>query len=216
MHRQIDNFTDPALRYPMQVRRPFIFIQNPNALKNWLAATGSETKILYDINNIDQKITPENATLLIQLSELASQETIRQLCQQNFNVLAFSDQPSTKEGIQLFKAGVKGYLNTHASVERIQKALSTIESGNIWLGQAIMQAMIGQIGQTPIKNDDWKKLLTNRENQVVNQVLNKKSNLEIAKLLGITERTVKSHLHNVFEKLNVSDRLALALRVHNW
>jgi len=216
MHRQINNFTDTTLRPPMHMRRPFIFIQNPNALKNWLAAVGSEAKILYDLNNLDQKTSPENATLLIQLSEKANQEIIRQLCQQNFNILAFSDRPSTEEGIQLFKAGVKGYLNTHASVERIQKALLTIESGSIWLGQSIMQAMIGQIGQTPIKNDGWKKLLTNRENQVVNQVLNKKSNLEIAKLLGITERTVKSHLHNVFEKLNVSDRLALALKVHNW
>ncbi|MCF6345235.1 MAG: response regulator transcription factor [Thiomicrorhabdus sp.] len=198
------------------MKRPFIFIQNPNALKNWLAAAGSETKILYDLNNLDQKITPANATLLIQLSEKANQETVLQLCQQNFNILAFSDHPSTEEGIQLFKAGVKGYLNTHASVERIQKALSTIESGSIWLGQAIMQTMIGQVGQTPMKNNDWKNLLTNRENQVVDQVLNKKSNLEIATLLGITERTVKSHLHNVFEKLHVSDRLGLALKVHNW
>lgn len=216
MHSQIDNFTDATLRPPMQIKRSFVFIQNPNALKNWLSAAGSEAKILYDLKALDHKNIPANATLLIQLSEKASQETIRQLCQQNFNILAFSDQPSTEEGIQLFKAGVKGYLNTHASVERIQQALSTIESGSVWLGHSIMQAMIGQVGQTPIKNDDWKKLLTNRENQVVNQVLNKKSNLEIAKLLGITERTVKSHLHNVFEKLNVSDRLALALKVHNW
>ena len=40
------------------------------------------------------------------------------------------------------------------------------------------------------------------------------SNAQIADALGITERTVKAHLSAVFEKLEVTDRLQLALRVH--
>ena len=200
----------------MQMKLPLIFTQNPNALKNWLTATGSETKVLYDLHTLNHKFSSQKVILLIQLSNKINQETIAKLCLQHFDLLVFSDMPSTKEGIQLFKAGVKGYLNTNASVERIQQALTTIESGSIWLGQSIMQAMIGQVGQSPIKNNDWQKHLTNRENQVVEQVLNKKSNQEIANTLGITERTVKSHLQNTFKKLNVSDRLALALKIHNW
>ncbi|WP_341643525.1 helix-turn-helix domain-containing protein [Thauera sp. SDU_THAU2] len=39
------------------------------------------------------------------------------------------------------------------------------------------------------------------------------SNKEVARLLGITERTVKAHLGAIFEKLGVRDRLQLALRV---
>ncbi|MCF6298787.1 MAG: response regulator transcription factor [Thiomicrorhabdus sp.] len=198
------------------MKRPLIFIQNPNALKNWLTACGSDAKILYDLDTLSQKFTPSNVILLVHLSDKVNQEKITHLCQQNLDVLAFSDKPSTTEGIQLFKKGIKGYLNTHASADRIQQALSTINSGSIWLGSAIMQAMIGQVGLSPIKNSDWKKQLTPRETQVVEQVLNKKSNQEIADALNITERTVKSHLHNVFEKLQVSDRLALALKIHNW
>ena len=200
----------------MQIKRPLIFMQNPNALKNWLTASGSDAKILYDLEALDQKYSPSKVILLIQLSDKVTQIGISQLCQQHFDVLIFSDKPSTTEGMQLFKKGIKGYLNTHATASRIQQALATISSGSIWLGPAIMQAMIGQVGMAPIKNNEWKKLLTHRESQVTEQVLNKKSNQEIANILGITERTVKSHLHNVFEKLQVSDRLALALKVHNW
>lgn len=200
----------------MHMKLPLISTQNPNALKNWLTASGSEAKILYDLNTLDQKFSPPKVILLIQLSDKINQKQILELCQQRFDLLIFSDTPSTEEGIQLFKIGIKGYLNTNASVERIQQALTTIESGSIWLGQSIMQAMIGQVGKSPIKNNDWKKQLTHRENQVVEQVLNKQSNQEIAKILDITERTVKSHLHNTFKKLNVSDRLALALKIHNW
>ncbi|VAW47742.1 hypothetical protein MNBD_GAMMA04-2303 [hydrothermal vent metagenome] len=200
----------------MQMKRPLIFMQNPNALKSWLTACGSDAKILYDLETLDQRFSPSNVILLVQLSDKATQIDILQLCQQQFDVLIFSDKPSTSEGIQLFKKGIKGYLNTHATASRIQQALATINSGSIWLGSTIMQAMIGQVGQSSIKNNEWKKLLTQRENQVTEQVLNKKSNQEIASLLGITERTVKSHLHNIFKKLQVSDRLALALKIHNW
>jgi len=200
----------------MHMKRPLIFIQNPNALKNWLTACGSDAKILYDLDTLGQKFSPSDVTLLVHLSDKVSQEKIAHLCQQNFDLLAFSDQPSTEEGTQLFKKGIKGYLNTHASADRIQQALSTISSGSIWLGSAIMQAMIGQVGRSSIKNSDWKKQLTPREIQVVELVLSQKSNQEVADTLSITERTVKSHLHNVFKKLQVSDRLALALKIHNW
>jgi len=200
----------------MHMKLPLISTQNPNALKNWLTASGSEAKVLYDLKALNQKYSPLKVILLIQLSDKINPQQIAELCQQRFDLLVFSDTPSIEEGIQLFKVGIKGYLNTSASVERIQQALTTIESGSIWLGQSIMQAMIGQVGRSPIKNNDWKKLLTHRENQVVEQVLNKQSNQEIAKTLNITERTVKSHLHNTFKKLNVSDRLALALKIHNW
>lgn len=200
----------------MQMKRPLIFINSPNALKNWLTACGSDAKILYDLETLSQEFSYSDVILLIHLSSNMNPEKISLLCQQGFDVLAFSDRPSTTEGIELFKKGIKGYLNTHATADRIQQALTTINSGSIWLGSEIMQAMIGQVGQSPIKSSDWKKELTPREIQVVEQVLNKKSNQEIAETLSITERTVKSHLHNVFEKLQVSDRLALALKIHNW
>ncbi len=198
------------------MKRPLIFIQTPNALKNWLSACGSDAKVLYELDTLNQRFHSDNVILLIQLSEQATPETLKQLSQQGFNILAFSDDPSNQEGLELFKLGIKGYLNTHATVERIQQALNTIEAGSIWLGQSIMQAMIHQVEQTPIKNEDWKTRLTARENQVVEQILKMKGNREIARDLDITERTVKSHIHNIFEKLNVSDRLALALRIHNW
>lgn len=198
------------------MKRALIFVQNPNALKNWLSANGSDSKILTDLESLDQRFDTSNVILLIQLSEKVDQTVLSKLSQQHFDILAFSDKPSNAEGIQLFKLGIKGYLNTHASASRIQQAIITIEAGSIWLGSSIMQAMIEKIGQTAIKNSGWKTLLTHRENQVVKLVLEKKSNLEISGELDITERTVKSHLHNTFEKLNVSDRLALALRIHNW
>jgi DNA-binding NarL/FixJ family response regulator len=57
--------------------------------------------------------------------------------------------------------------------------------------------------------------LTSREVMVAEQVARGASNREIAEALEITERTVKAHLSAIFEKLEVRDRVQLALRMNN-
>ena len=198
------------------MKRPLIFVQDPNALKNWLIACGSDSKILYDLENLHERFNPADVTLLIQLSERATHSQITKLTEQKFDILLFSDEPTNTEGLSFFKTGIKGYLNTFATPDRIKQALTTIEAGSIWLGQTIMNAMIGDLTKQNSSNNDWQKLLTERELQVVNLVLETNSNKDIATQLEITERTVKSHMHNVFEKFEVSDRLALALKIKNW
>jgi DNA-binding NarL/FixJ family response regulator len=56
-----------------------------------------------------------------------------------------------------------------------------------------------------------KPLLSDREKQVVQLVVQGYWNREIGQKLFISEQTVKNHLHNLFNKLGVSDRLELAL-----
>ena len=56
-----------------------------------------------------------------------------------------------------------------------------------------------------------KPLLSDREKQIVQLVANGSRNREISEKLFISEQTVKNHLHNIFDKLGVSDRLELAL-----
>jgi DNA-binding NarL/FixJ family response regulator len=61
---------------------------------------------------------------------------------------------------------------------------------------------------------DWAAPLTERERQVAQAVAAGASNKEIARQLGITERTIKAHTGAIFEKLAVRDRLQLSLLVH--
>jgi DNA-binding NarL/FixJ family response regulator len=58
-----------------------------------------------------------------------------------------------------------------------------------------------------------KPLLSDREKQVVLLVVQGHCNREIGQKLFLSEHTVKNHLHNLFDKLGVSDRLELALYV---
>ena len=58
--------------------------------------------------------------------------------------------------------------------------------------------------------------LSQREREIIVLIAQGYKNKEIAEKMFITEQTVKNHLHNVFDKLGVSDRLELALyAIHN-
>jgi DNA-binding NarL/FixJ family response regulator len=197
------------------MKRPLIFVQDPNALKNWLTACGTDSKVLYDLDRLDERFTANECIVLIQLSDLANIDQVKRI-QQKFDVLLFSNTPSTTEGLALFQLGIKGYLNTFATVERIEQALAAISAGSIWLGSDILQKMIQSVTSTQALNDHWKEIVTDREQQVALLVLESNSNKEIAKELNITERTVKAHMHNMFEKFEVSDRLSLVLKIKNY
>lgn len=144
------------------------------------------------------------------------QKYIETLISKQYDVILCSDLPTSKEAITWFKKGIKGYLNSHANPKRIKQAIGTVATGNIWLGKSIMQAMIESTYRPPLENEGWKRLITKKETITLEHLLSGKTNKEIANQMYISERTVKSHVSNLFKKFNAKDRLALVLHIQNW
>ena len=71
------------------------------------------------------------------------------------------------------------------------------------LAQTTLRSVIGEV--------ELDELLSEREKEIVQLVAQGYRNKEIGEKLFISEQTVKNHLHNIFDKLGVSDRLELAL-----
>ncbi|MDP3828327.1 MAG: helix-turn-helix transcriptional regulator, partial [Polaromonas sp.] len=69
-------------------------------------------------------------------------------------------------------------------------------------------------GAAAAEGANWSKDLTDREKEVAATLAAGASNKEIARALGITERTVKAHVGAILEKLHVRDRLQLSLIVN--
>ncbi len=127
--------------------------------------------------------------------------------------LVLSNTPSFEEGENLLALGAKGYANTYIHETHLLQALSVIESGNIWLYPEFMQHLITKI-QPRQDIDERLEVLTEREKEITLLISKGETNKEIASELSITERTVKNHLSHIFEKLQVTDRLSLALLVN--
>lgn len=135
------------------------------------------------------------------------------------NLFILADIPREKEAIELVRAGVLGYANTHLREDILREAVKVISLGEIWVSKRLLQWLVDHCG-TPLLNKQNKasfvalESLTPGEQKVLEHLLDGNSNKQIARKLNITERTVKAHLTSIYRKTGVQDRLHLALLVN--
>ena len=132
-------------------------------------------------------------------------------------IVVMSDIPNDLEALAAFSMLAKAYCNTHAGLEVLLNIASVVEQGGIWIGESIMQKLLGGSSVEEPQLDralgKWSKLLTGRELEVAKAIAIGLSNKEIALKMHITERTVKAHVGAVLDKLQLKNRLQLALLV---
>ncbi|MGJ8687116.1 MAG: helix-turn-helix transcriptional regulator [Spongiibacteraceae bacterium] len=137
-------------------------------------------------------------------------------------VVVMNAKPDAEEAMQLFSIGVRGYCHQHAAPEQLREIALVIEHGGVWLGAEAMSRLIrGTLNvfqsnaiQQPTLEPHM-ETLTTKEQSVALEVSRGASNKEIATALNIGERTVKTHLSALFSKLDVRDRVQLALKLNN-
>lgn len=130
-------------------------------------------------------------------------------------LLVLSTRPSDDVGRQALAQGASGYAHAYSTPATLASILHSIATGNIWLGRSLLQRLLQDVGtRLPEPGAQWAEALSPREQEVARFAAMGDSNAEIAERLSISERTVRAHLSAIFEKLQVSDRLMLALKVH--
>ena len=131
-------------------------------------------------------------------------------------VIVLTGSEDKNDFIQAMKLGASGIVLKQSPTELLRKSIRKVHQGEIWLDSGTTAAVLRQFsgssepGETRGRGKD-RALLSQREREVVALVTQGFKNKEMAEKLLISEQTVKNHLHNIFEKLGVSDRLELAL-----
>lgn len=132
-------------------------------------------------------------------------------------LVACSSVPHDDEGVSALRAGFRGYCNAWVSVDLLPRLVLAVGAGELWIGRSLLSRLLLSVAVQPATgtfNSQWRRGLTEREQQVACLVADGASNKEVARQLGVTERTVKDHLSHIFSKLQVHDRVQLALHVH--
>jgi len=134
------------------------------------------------------------------------------------SLVVLADEPSETDAMSALAAGAAGYCNGHAAPQVLQQVAMVVENGGIWVGQGLMQRLLASTARIlpePGSSDVvWRRVLTAREQETAILLAKGYSNKEIARQLDITERTVKSHVGAMLEKLRVRDRLQLSLIIN--
>lgn len=120
------------------------------------------------------------------------------------------------------KGGAKGYVMKGVASTTLLQAIKTAHRGGIWIdketpsAESFEEIAQAQHGKTVMDQaDEPVKNLTKRELEVLRLVAEGLTNEEIGKRVFISEKTVKTHLTNIFDKLKVNNRFKAALLIMN-
>ncbi|MGB5473881.1 MAG: response regulator transcription factor [Gammaproteobacteria bacterium] len=118
----------------------------------------------------------------------------------------------------LFKAGARGFCKDDITPALLARAVNLVLEGEYWIQRKLITEMISELaseGNVPLQHSNFDnslvRTLTPRELQVARMVHLGGNNKMIARELDISERTVKAHLSAIFRKLEIENRLNLAL-----
>lgn len=135
------------------------------------------------------------------------------LVELNSYLIILDSTPNYEKGKKLISLGVKAYGNLMMDDIHLKEAINSVMDGNIWLYPEFINETVQRMRfeANPYTIGLKLNILSTREKEVAQLVLKKLSYIEISEQLNITLRTVKAHTKNIYDKFNVSNRLAFLL-----
>lgn len=162
-----------------------------------------------DVLLLDLKMPGMDGLSALQTLQHASHQT---------KIIVLTASEDKNEWVQAMKLGCSGIVIKQTQPELIVKSIRKVNSGEIWLDSHTTAAVMRQFASPSDANGTSsgakgreRSPLSAREREIVALVAQGYKNKEMAEKMFISEQTVKNHLHNIFDKLGVSDRLELAL-----
>jgi DNA-binding NarL/FixJ family response regulator len=140
-------------------------------------------------------------------------------------IIMLVDEELKEDFLEAVRQGCCGIVPKQTSTELLVKSIRKVHAGEFWLDRTTTAEVIRRLAKKGASNSNTGArlglreqggALSTREREIVILVAQGFKNKEMAERMFISEQTVKNHLHNIFDKLGVSDRLELALyAIHN-
>jgi DNA-binding NarL/FixJ family response regulator len=164
--------------------------------------------------------SPDVVLLDLGLEKTNSLELMALLCSElpGVSIIAMDILPEQTDIVQFVEAGGSGFILKSASPQEYVDTIRAVARGEKILPAMLTGSLFTQIVESALQSGrgipDSAIKLTSREKQIVDLIAQGLSNKEIATRLHIATQTVKSHVHNILEKLALSSRLQIAAFAH--
>jgi RNA polymerase sigma factor (sigma-70 family) len=190
------------------------------------ASAEHELELVTSVTALSERIAAREPTAVLLDSDLLDKPPERQVGEivsqaGAARVIVLTPVFIEDEEIALLKAGAKGCCRRGVDPDSLQQVLSVTANGGVWVTRSLLPRLVSELRKyvdahrkpAEAPANDALAELTQREREIVRLIVEGASNKEVASSLNISERTVKGHLSNVFQKLGVADRLKLVLLV---
>jgi DNA-binding NarL/FixJ family response regulator len=159
------------------------------------------------------ELQPDVVVMDVQMPETNGIEATRRITADSPHVgvlvlTMFEDDDSV---FAAMRAGARGYLLKGAAQDEILRAVRAVASGEAIFGPTVALRLMEFFASSDRPPEVFPDL-TEREREILEHVARGRSNLEIARQLFLSQKTVRNHVSNIFTKLHVADRAQAIVR----
>ncbi|MFH1030971.1 MAG: response regulator transcription factor, partial [Chloroflexota bacterium] len=165
---------------------------------------------------LTEKLKPDVVLMDLNMPQVDGIEAIRKIKESSpdIKIIVLTAFTQNEKVFSAINAGVDGYLLKDIMPDELIAAIHSVLNGKPALHPDIVRKIM--LGVATQNNQNRRvEQLTARENEVLNLLAEGKSNEDIAKALVISVLTVKTHVHNILNKLNMTKRVQAALFAAN-
>jgi DNA-binding NarL/FixJ family response regulator len=206
-----------------------VIIEDNRVLREGLAAMLAEVrgiKVLADGGSSRAtfeaalRLNPEVALLNRGLQKQSCLQVIKKIRKElpEVRMVVMDLMPGQTDVMEFVQAGVSGFIVSNATLDDFINTIRAVANGQQVLPDPLTSSLFSQIIDTAVKagNLPLKEAgtMTQREQEIIALIAQGLSNKDIARSLNIATHTVKSHVHNILEKLALHSRLQVAAYSH--
>ena len=167
-----------------------------------LASCHDGAAALHAVNSLK----PDVAILDIRMPGMSGLDVLREIRSQDLptRVLLLTADIDDEQTLEAIRQGVNGVILKSMAARLLVEGVRKVAAGGYWVETESLRRAVDKLLRREITRAEG--LLTPAEDRVLRLVAEGRTNGEIGKTLNISEGTVKSHLHNIYSKLEVKNR----------
>jgi NarL family two-component system response regulator LiaR len=160
-----------------------------------------------------RRLNPDIVLMDLMMPEMDGIEATRQIGTKNpsTKVIVLSSFSDDSKVFSAIKAGASGYLLKDISSAELADAIRAVHKGDPQLHPEIAKKLMNQFVNLQGKSEVVSNHLTPREIEVLRLIAEGMNNTELAQALFISDKTAKTHVHNILSKLDLADRTQAAI-----